>query len=95
MKEFAVKVQASAAWLTTASGAEIVAAVNAHMADNDTATSLKAPLLTAEVLGRCGVRFAYAADIQDETTAFLEDLITVNAQATKLPKTDFFWAYTP
>ena len=95
LQGFVEKVEQSAVWLASASGAEIVAAVNAHMADNDTATSLKAPLLTAEVLGRCGVRFAYAADIQDETTAFLEDLITVNAQATKLPKTEFFWAYTP
>jgi len=95
LKEFAVKVQESAVWLASASGNEVVAAVNAHMADADMTTSLKAPLLTADVLGRCGVRFAYAGDIKDEATAFLEDLITVNAQATKLPTEAFFWAYTP
>ena len=94
-KEFVANVELSTEWLKTASGTEIVAAVNAHMADADMTTSLKAPLLTADVLGRCGVRFAYAGDIKDEATAFLEDLITVNAQATKLPTEAFFWAYTP
>ncbi|MBQ8343073.1 MAG: hypothetical protein IJY21_03080 [Clostridia bacterium] len=95
LREFTQKVSVSAAWLTTASGNEIVTAVNAHMNDSDMVSSLKAPLLTADVLGRCGVRFAYAADIADQTQAFLGDLITVNAQATKLPTAAFFWAYTP
>lgn len=88
---FAQKVSDSAAWLTTASGSEIVSAVSAHMADSGMATSLKAPLLTADVLGRCGVRFAYAADIAAQTQTFLEDLISVNPQATKLPNAAFFW----
>ena len=95
VKEFVQKVVVSANWLTGASGNEIVSAVNAHMADSGMETSLKAPLLTSEVLGRCGVRFAYAPQITAETQAFLGDLITVNAQATKLPTAAFFWAYQP
>lgn len=91
LQEFAKKVSESAAWLQTASGNEIVAAVNAHMEDSGRATSLKAPLLTADVLGRCGVRFEYAADIRGEVQAFLSDLITVNAQASKLPNAAFYW----
>ncbi|MBQ8447097.1 MAG: hypothetical protein IJX31_04910 [Clostridia bacterium] len=94
LDDFTEKVSESATWLTSASGAEIVAAVNAHMDDSGMTTSLKAPLLTADVLGRCGVRFAYAADIQDEAQAFLSDLITVNAQATKLPNAAFYWTGT-
>lgn len=95
LETFAQRVIDSAAWLKTASGNEIVSAVSAHMADSGMATSLKAPLLTAEVLNRCGVRFEYAADIQHETQTFLEDLIAVNTQATKQPSTAFFWTYTP
>ena len=95
LEDFVEKVSESADWLTEASGDQIVAAVNAHMNDRDMLSSLKAPLLTVDVLGRCSVRFVYAADIQDETQAFLEDIITVNAQAAKLPTAAFFWAYTP
>ena len=95
LEDFVGKVSESADWLTEASGDQIVAAVNAHMNDRDMLSSLKAPLLTVDVLGRCSVRFVYAADIQDETQTFLEDIITVNAQATKLPTAAFFWAYTP
>lgn len=95
LREFAAKVEDSAAWLQTASGSDIVAAVNAHMKDSDMVSSLKAPLLTADVLGRCGVRFAYAADTVEETQAFLRDLITVNPNATSLPTEAFFWSYIP
>ena len=95
LKEFMQKVIVSADWLASASGSEIVSAVNTHMADSGMETSLKAPLLTSEVLGRCGVRFAYSVQIAEETQAFLGDLITVNAQATKLPTAAFFWAYQP
>lgn len=95
LQAFVASVESSAEWLTTASGSEIVAAVNAHMDDSDMASSLKAPLLTAEVLGRCGVRFAYAEAIADETTAFLGDLIAVNEQTTNLPAAAFFWSFTP
>ena len=95
LQDFVISVANSAEWLTTASGSEIVATVNAHMDDSDMLSSLKAPLLTADALSRCGVRFAYAQDIASQTQSFLGDLIAVNEQATKLPATNFFWSYTP
>ena len=91
LKEFVQKVIASADWLASASGSEIVSAVNAHMADSGMETSLKAPLLTSEVLGRCGVWYQYSTLAKPEVTAFLQAAQAVNANMATMPKDEFFY----
>lgn len=93
VKEFVSKVEGSATWLATASGEEIVSAVSAHMEDKDMATSLKAPLLSSAVLGRCGVSFTYAATCTAEVEGFLTGLLAVNGNAAAIPAQGFYWEY--
>ncbi len=88
---FINKLVEAAEWLKTASGAEVVAAVSAHVADNNYATSLKPAALTAEAMGRCGVWFAHAADSKTEVTEFLAGLRVVNPMAVGTPTAEFFW----
>lgn len=90
--EFTEKVSQAAAWLKTASGADVVSAVASHVEDENYATTLKAPLLTADVMGRCGVWFRSAMDSKTETTAFLSNILAVNDKATAMPTDAFFWA---
>ena len=92
--DFVEKVQAAADWLTTASGETLVAAVSAHMEDEGTATSLKAPLLSQTALSGCGIRFTYAASDFAEVNEFLIAMIEVNANATTLPSNNFYWTYS-
>lgn len=89
--EFTEKLKRSIEWLKTADGAEIVSAVSAHMEDEGTATSLKAPLLSAEVVARCGVLFTEAALCRTETEDFLRALLAVNEKATALPNEAFYY----
>ncbi|MBR2441991.1 MAG: ABC transporter substrate-binding protein [Clostridia bacterium] len=89
-EEFIQKVQASAEWLKSATGEQIVAAVSAHMEDQNSATTLKAPLLTAEVLARCGVRYTPAKDSKTEVKDFLQAIVGVQATATAIPQDGFF-----
>ena len=91
VQAFTEKVSLAATWLETAAATDIVAAVNAHMDDSGAETSLKAPLLSADVLSRCGVRFTYASECQNEVTDFLSDMLAVNESATALPSSEFFW----
>ncbi|MBQ7913327.1 MAG: hypothetical protein IJ308_08335 [Clostridia bacterium] len=90
---FINQITKSAAWLETASGAEVVSAVSSHMADEDYATTLKAPLLTADVMARCGVWFAHAwtSSVQTEVKTFLSEMLTVNDKAAAMPTDEFFW----
>ena len=88
---FTQKLSSAAAWLQTADGAQIVSAVNAHMDDKDTLSSLKAPLLTADVMGRCGVRFAYASESKTEVEGFLTQMRAVNDKAAAIPAQAFYW----
>ena len=67
--------------LETAGGEEIVAAVTAHLEDEGYSTTLKPALLTAEVLGRCGVRFEQAKDCKGAATAFLASAREIGAKA--------------
>ena len=66
----------------------------ADMADKNAQTSLKAPLLTSDVIARCGLRFAYAAENKEEVNGFLTALIAVNNKAAKMPAEAFFWTET-
>ena len=88
--EFIEKVKASANWLKSATGEQIVSAVSAHMEDSNMETTLKAPLLTAEVLGRCGVWYTSASESKTEVTGFLQAVIAVQANATAMPEDGFF-----
>ena len=91
--EFVQKISGVSEWLKTASGETIVAAVSAHMEDESAATSLKAPLLTTAVLGRCGIRFTYASADVAEVNGFLTSMIAVNEKAAAMPAQNFFWSY--
>ena len=91
--DFVEKISGANEWLKTASGESIVATVSAHMEDQDSATSLKAPLLTTAVLGRCGIRFTYASSDKAEVTAFVSSLLAVNNKAAAMPTDAFFWNY--
>ncbi len=89
--EFVESVENSLSWVATASGEELVAAVRAHMDDPSSGTSLKAPLLTSEVVARCGISFTYAQACATETSDFLAALKEINDKATNLPSDDFYW----
>ncbi len=93
VRDFVGKIENSGAWLRAASGESLVAAVSAHM-ETGAATSLKAPLLTADAVARCGVYFTYAKAGIDETEGFLAALRAVNPQAAAPPAPKFFWEYT-
>ena len=94
VKEFVSKVEGSAEWFSTASGEDIVAAVSAHMEDDGAVTSLKAPLLSSAVLGRCGIYFTYAGDCKEEVEGFLNGMLAVNNKAAAIPLQEFYWEYT-
>ena len=89
--DFTAKVAEGAEWLKTATGEQIVAAINGHLDSTLQATSLKAPMLTAEVLSRCGVRFVEAKECKTAATALLQAFIDINPKATALPEDGFFW----
>lgn len=94
IKSFVEKVELSAEWLKTATGETLVDCVNAHLADSSSISDLKAPLLTSEVLGRCGVRFSYAAASKTEVEDFLSQMRRVNEKAAAIPAEDFYWTYS-
>lgn len=89
--DFTAKIQNSGEWLKTASGETLVSAVAAHMEDRSAQTSLKAPLLTAEAVSRCGIYFTYAKDSVSEIEEFLTRLTAVNPQAAAMPAKEFYW----
>jgi ABC-type nitrate/sulfonate/bicarbonate transport system substrate-binding protein len=89
--EFVESVKASMEWLKTATGTDIVATINGHLDDQERESDLKAPLLTAEVLGRCGVRYVQAADCKDGAVAFLREFVAINPTSTMVPTDNFFW----
>lgn len=93
VKDFVSKVEEGGAWLQSASGEDIVAAVSAHMEDKTSSTSLKAPLLSTAVLERCGIYFTYAAACSVEVEEFLEGLLSVNDKAAAIPQSAFYWSY--
>ena len=78
-------------WLNTAAGTDIVAAVTAHLDDESYSTSLKAPLLSSAVLGRCGVWYQYSTAAMPEVKAFITAAQAVNANMATMPKDEFFY----
>ncbi len=55
------------------------------------APSFNAKNLTKEVVARCSVRFTASKDCMDKVKTFLEKLIAVNAESTKIPDDGFFY----
>lgn len=95
VKGFTSELNESMVWLNTATGAEVVAAVGAHMDDPESATSLKAPLLSSAVMARCGVRFTYASACKAEVNGFLTQMRAVNEKAAAMPADTFYWDALP
>ena len=94
LKDFLADVKESAMALQSAdkmNGEKIVAAVTAHLEDPAYTTTLKAPILTWETIGRCGVSFAENSLSKGAVVQYLERIIEVNAAATKLPSDAFFY----
>ncbi len=89
VKSFAEKV-ASNAWIFEASGDALVKAVSDHLEDSSATTSLKADLLTSEVVRRCGVSFAYAKASKGEIEEFLGGLLEINEKAAAIPSEKFY-----
>ena len=94
VKGFAEKLDGAAEWLKTATGEEIVQTVNAHMADADTQSSLNAPLLSTEAMGRCGVRYSWAQESRTEVESFLTQMRAVNENAAAIPTQAFYFDET-
>lgn len=89
--DFVEEVKGSIDWLKGATGEQIVSAINGHLDSTLQESSLKAPLLTADVIGRCGVRYVAAKDCKTAAMALLQGFIGINPQSTVLPKDNFFW----
>ena len=93
IREVVSVIEKSCEWVAKASGEEIVSAVQAHMLDEGQQTSLKAPLLTAQTLSRCGIRFESATAGKAEMQAFIGYLRSVNANAVGELADGFFWDF--
>ncbi len=88
IKEFLTAVKASGEALKnpdSINGAQIVAAVQAHLEDSGYATTLKAPVLTFETINRCGVAFAENSLTKNAVMSYLQRILAVNPNVTKLP----------
>ncbi len=88
---FVANIRNGGDWLSTASGETLFNAVSAHLEDKTAASSLKASLLTADMVARCGIFFTYAKDTTAEIEEFLNRLIAVNEKAAAIPSTSFYW----
>ena len=72
-------------------GEKIVSAVTSHLEDPAYTTTLKAPMLTWETITRCGVAFAETSLCKGAMLTYLERILEVNSNATKLPTENFFY----
>ena len=90
LNAFLEKVEDSAVWATTASGEDIVSAVQSHFEDQNATTSLNATALQAEVVARSGVRFELTSVCKAKTEGFLQIAKTVEGK-TVIPSESFYW----
>ncbi len=89
--EYVAELETSLSFAKSASGGELVEIITAHLEDKTASSSLKAPLLTGEVVSRCGLAFTYAVEGRGEIEGFLSNLLSVAPQATALPSENFYW----
>ncbi len=91
VRSFISSVKNSVAWLETASGAQIVSAVESHLDDLNYATTLKAQILDIEgVKARCGVRFEQSLSCAERASEYLALAKTVNEKLAVLPDGNFY-----
>lgn len=90
VKEFMRSLGASAAWLSTANGESVAAAVHAHLEDKDYTSMLVGSVLTKETLLRCGARFVSATQSKTEILAYLERIRSVDSGKTGTVSDAFF-----
>ena len=91
VRAFVSSLKNSAEWLKTASGAQIVSAVESHLDDPDYATTLKAQILDIEgVKARCGVRFESSLSCAARASEYLNLAKTVNEKLAVLPDGNFY-----
>ena len=96
IEEFLTDVKNSAVALQSAdviNGTQIVQAVQSHLEDENYKTTLNASVLSWETIGRCGVGFVGNALCQGGVIAYLQRILAVNPNATKLPADEFFYFY--
>jgi hypothetical protein len=93
MKKFLTDVKASGMALTSEiiNGAQIVEAVQAHLEDKDYKTTLNASVLSWETIGRCGVGLVDNYLCKGDVITYLQRILSVNPNATKLPADEFFY----
>ena len=91
VETFSEKVANAATWLKTATGEQIVTAINGHLDSTLGETSLKAPMLQAATLARCGVKFVPSADCKSAAVKLLNEYIAINTNAAAIPQDGFFW----
>ena len=92
VESFIQDVAEAASWLSVATGTEIVSTVTAHLEDKNMVSDLKAPLLTLDVLSRCGVRYSSAKECKEKTNLFLQALMTIAPpNAIVMPNAEFYW----
>lgn len=89
--DFTAEVEISAAAVSTLDGEEIVSAVQAHLEDKAYTTTLNAGVLTADVVGRCGVHFSRSETAAQAVKEYLQRIIDVNPAATKTVGDEFFY----
>lgn len=89
-EKFLASVEESCGALISFNGETLVSAVTAHLEDKSYATTLNAPVLTAETLTRLGVRFQ--ADCKNYVTEYLLSARAMDAQSVTLPADGFFWS---
>ena len=90
--KFLEKVESSVNWCYTdkATGEKIVSAVKEHLEDTGYATTLKAEVLTWEVLRRCGVLFAKGEKCETAVRTYLRYMATVDNKINSLEETFFY-----
>lgn len=89
VEDFVDDVAAASAWLSAATGAEIVSAVTSHLADKEYQSTLKPAMLQQETVSRCGVYFTSAKACQAEVNAYLTGIGNVDGKTTP-PQAAFY-----
>ena len=93
VQSFMTSLDESAEWLNTsaATGEIVVSAVTSHLADSAYTTTLKAPLLKADVLKRCGVDFRNNTVCKNAVNGYLDRVRKINESSAKQVADSFFY----